>query len=302
MSFITINNNIAENETVHLHYEDVGFGQPIVFVHGWPLSGDMWEYQVTELIQQGFRCITYDRRGFGKSSRPWTGYDYDTLTEDLYILLETLQLEDVVLVGFSMGGGEVARYFGKYGGKRVSKVVLASSVTPYMLKTSDNPEGADKEIFDKMLVDIKHDRIAFLDSFGKQFFSIGMLNHPVSTPLLEYYRTLASLASPIATQQCAISFASTDFRKDVQAINVPVLIIHGDDDKTVPIEVSGRRTHNLLPDAQMVVYKGGPHGLFYTHKDALNKDLVSFIHTGVAEGEPQLQPVGAFDNIVGERV
>lgn len=301
MSFIKINSPL-EKEEVHIHYEDLGSGQPIVFIHGWPLCGDMWEYQVTELVKEGFRCITYDRRGFGKSSHPLTGYDYDTLTSDLYALITELNLQNVVLVGFSMGGGEVARYFGKYGGERISKAVLISAVTPYMTKTADNPDGADKAIFDEMLMAMKKDRINFLDDFGKQFFGVTLLNHPVSTPMLEHYRTLAALASPIATQQCAQSFANTDFRQDIKAINVPVLIIHGDDDKTVPIEISGKRTAALLPEAQYLVYAGEPHGLFYTNKDILNRDLMSFIITGSAPGEPALQPVGAFGNIVGERV
>lgn len=301
MSFIKITSPL-EKEDVHIHYEDLGTGQPIVFIHGWPLCGDMWEYQVSELVKEGFRCITYDRRGFGKSSHPLTGYDYDTLTSDLHALITELNLQNVVLVGFSMGGGEVARYFGKYGGERISKAVLISSVTPYMLKTSDNPDGVDHAVFDEMLAEMKKDRINFLDDFGKKFFGVTLLNHPVSTPMLEHYRTLAALASPIATQQCALSFSTTDFRQDIKAINVPVLIIHGDADKTVPIEASGNRTSALLPDAQYVVYAGEPHGLFFTNKDILNKDLIGFIVSGVAPGEPALQPVGAFNNIVGERV
>lgn len=294
MSFIKITST-TEREPVHLHYEDLGTGQPVVFIHGWPLSGDMWEYQVTELIQQGLRCITYDRRGFGKSSRPSTGYTYDTLADDLHALLEELQLEEVVLVGFSMGGGEVARYIGKYGQNRIARVVLISAVTPYMLKTSDNPDGADKSVFEEMMTEMKKDRINFLDDFGKKFFGVTMLSHPVSTPLLEHYRSIASFASPIATQQCAIAFSSTDFRDDLKAIAVPTLIIHGDADKTVPIEVSGNRTAAALPFAQYLVYEGAPHGLFYTHKEVLNKDLLTFINGGLAEGEPYLQPVGAFE-------
>lgn len=295
MSVIKIkSNNLQSREEVSLHYEDLGSGQPVVFIHGWPLSGDMWEYQVTELVQQGLRCITYDRRGFGKSSRPLTGYDYDTLAGDLNALLEALDLENVVLVGFSMGGGEVARYLGKYGSTRIAKAVFVSSVTPYLQKTGGNPDGVDAAIFEGMLKAMKEDRIAFLDDFGKMFFGVSLIHHPVSTPLLEYYRTLGSLASPIATQQCAISFAGTDFRTDIASINIPVLIIHGDADKTVPIEASGNRTASLLPDATYLVYDGAPHGLFYTNKESLNRDLLSFIQTGTAAGEPGLSPVGVF--------
>lgn len=295
MSFIKINNGGPETDTIHLHYEDLGTGQPVVFIHGWPLSGDMWEYQVTELVQQGLRCITYDRRGFGKSSRPATGYNYDTMAEDLHALLQTLQLENVILVGFSMGGGEVARYMSRYGGERVARIVLISAVTPYMLKTTDNPEGIDKGVFEEIMAGLKQDRIGFLDDFGKKFFGINIINHPVSTPLLEYYRTIAAFASPIATQQCAIAFSSTDFRNDLKAIQVPTLIIHGTADKTVPIEVSGDRTAAMIPHAQYVVYDGAPHGLFYTHKETLNKDLLKFINGQQAEGEAPLQPVGAFE-------
>ena len=295
MSFIKINNGGQETDTIHLHYEDLGTGQPVVFIHGWPLSGDMWEYQVTELVQQGLRCITYDRRGFGKSSRPASGYNYDTMAEDLHALLQTLQLENVVLVGFSMGGGEVARYMSRYGGERVSRIVLISAVTPYMLKTTDNPEGVDKGVFEEIMAGIKQDRIGFLDDFGKKFFGINIINHPVSTPLLEYYRSIGASASPIATQQCAVAFSSTDFRDDLKTITVPTLIIHGTADKTVPIEVSGDRTATMLPHAQYVVYDGAPHGLFYTHKETLNKDLLKFINGGEAEGEEPLQPVGAFE-------
>jgi len=273
-----VKTNSLYNEEVKLYYEDLGNGQPVIFIHGWPLSGDMWEYQVTELVKLGLRCITYDRRGFGKSSRPLHGYDYDTLADDLNAVINELQLRDVVLVGFSMGGGEVVRYLSKYRSSRVARAVLISAVTPYLLKTDDNPEGIDEEIFTEMLESMQNDRIAFLDEFGKQFFSISMLHHPVSAPLLEYYRALAAFASPIATQECAKAFAQTDFRNDVKAINVPLLIIHGDSDKTVPIEASGNRTAAAVPGATYIVYEGAPHGLFYTHRQQLNANLVEFIN------------------------
>jgi len=268
------------NEEVNLYYEDLGSGQPVIFIHGWPLSGDMWEYQVQELVTHGIRCITYDRRGFGKSSRPLHGYDYDTFAADLNTVITELQLSSVVLVGFSMGGGEVVRYLSKYGTSNIAKAVLVSSVTPYMLKSDINPDGLDEEIFTDMLEKMKNDRIAFLDDFGKQFFSINLLNHPVSAPLLEYYRTLGAQASPIATQECAKAFAQTDFREDLSSVNIPLLIIHGDSDKTVPIEASGSRTAAMIPAAEMIVYEGAPHGLFYTHRRQLNEHLLQFI-TGV---------------------
>ncbi len=276
MPFVKVES--LHNEEVKLYYEDLGKGQPAIFIHGWPLSGDMWEYQVTELVKLGIRCITYDRRGFGKSSRPLHGYDYDTLAADLNAVINELQLSDVVLIGFSMGGGEVVRYLSKYGSGKVSKAVLISAVTPYMLKTDDNPEGIDEEIFAEMIENMQNDRIAFLDDFGKQFFSVSLLNHPVSTALLEYYRTLAAFASPIATQECAKAFAQTDFRDDISAVNVPLLIIHGDSDKTVPIEASGNRTAAAVPGATYLVYEGAPHGLFYTHRKQLNANLAEFIN------------------------
>lgn len=276
MNYITTNE--AGGAEIELFYEDLGTGKPVVFIHGWPLSHEMWEYQVTELIKQGVRCISYDRRGFGKSSKPSHGYDYNTLAADLKAVIDKLGLDDITLVGFSMGGGEVVRYLSLYGSAKVSKIVLVSAVTPYMLKTADYEFGVDETVFNDMMADMKKDRIAFLDSFGKDFFGVNLVNHPVSTPLLEYYRMLASFASPLATQQCAISFSSTDFRNDVAVINIPTLIIHGDADKIVPIENSGDRTSDLLPAARYIVYEGEPHGLFYTSRDRLNVDLLHFIN------------------------
>lgn len=279
MKYITTRDTTT-GEEVELSYKDYGQGRPVVLIHGWPLSKDMWEYQLDDLVNAGLRVIKYDRRGFGKSSKPWNGYDYDTLTEDLNAIIEQLDLRDAVLVGFSMGGGEAVRYLNKYGNSRVSKLVLVSAVTPFMLKTADNPDGVDESVFAEMLSKIKEDRIAFLDDFGKKFFSVSLVSHPVSTPLLEYYRMLAAVASPRATQQCAMAFSQTDFRNDVESINVPTLIIHGDDDKTVPIEVSSERTARMIPESQYVVYRGAPHGLFYTHRERLNQDLIQFCLAG----------------------
>ena len=272
-----VNKNLASDEEVNLSYKDYGSGRPVILIHGWPLSKEMWEYQIEPLVEAGLRVIKYDRRGFGKSSKPWGKYDYDTLAGDLNAIMEELDLLDAVLVGFSMGGGEVVRYLSRYGSRRVSKIVLVSSVTPYLLKTADNPDGLDESVFKEMLDQIGEDRIAFLDDFGKQFFGVNLVSHPVSAPLLDYYRMLAAVAAPRATKQCAIAFAQTDFRQDVQAINVPTLVIHGDADKTVPIKASGARTAHMIPGSQYMVYDGAPHGLFYTHKERLNQDLISFI-------------------------
>ncbi|WP_421830148.1 alpha/beta fold hydrolase [Larkinella sp.] len=264
-------------EPVNLFYQDWGMGNPVVLIHGWPLSHEMWEYQMTELPKHGLRCIAYDRRGFGKSSKPWDGYDYDTLAADLKAVLDELDLRNVTLVGFSMGGGEVVRYLSRYGSDRVSKIVLVSAVTPYMLKTEDNPDGVDQSVFDDMLEKMQADRADFLASFGKQFYGVNMLNHPVSDSHLKWDQTLALLGSPKATIECAKAFSSTDFRSDLAAITVPTLIIHGDADQTVPFESSGQKTHELIPQSQLLVYEGEPHGLYVTQKDELNEDLISFI-------------------------
>lgn len=278
MKFITTTDSTT-GEELRIAYSDYGNGKPVVLLHGWPLSREMWEYQLDALVNAGLRVIKYDRRGFGKSSKPWDGYDYDSLTEDLKAVIDQLDLREVTLVGFSMGGGEVARYLGKYGSDRIAKAVFISSVTPYLAKTNDNPDGVDPSIFADMMEQMQNDRIDFLDSFGKKFFGVNVISHPVSTPLLEYYRMLASFASGRSTKQCAISFAQTDFREDVKSINIPTLIIHGDSDNTVPIEASADRTAQMIPDAQYKVYEGAPHGLFYTHREQLNADLVDFINS-----------------------
>ena len=281
MKDVTIKDTTTGDD-FQLSYKDYGQGRPVVLIHGWPLSKDMWEYQIDDLVNAGLRVIKYDRRGFGKSGKPWNGYDYDTLTEDLHALLEELDLRDAVLVGFSMGGGEAARYISRYGTDRVSKLVLVSSVLPYLGKTSDNQDGVDQSVFAEMLEKIKEDRIAFLDDFGKKFFGVTLLNKPVSAPLLEYYRSLAAVALPRATVQCALAFANTDFRHDVESINVPTLIIHGSSDETVPINASSDRTARMIPDAVYKVYDGAPHGLFYTHRQQLNQDLIEFCQPGVS--------------------
>lgn len=262
-----------------LYVKDYGSGKPVILIHGWPLSNEMWEYQVETLVENNFRVITYDRRGFGKSSQPWNGYSYDSLTDDLKAIIDQLELTDVTLVGFSMGGGEVVRYFSRHGGKNVIKAVLIASITPFLLRTTDNPEGRNPEDNEERTNTIKNDRIDFIDNFGKSFFGVSLLNKPLSTPLLEYYRMLCSVASPHATLECAKSFSTTDFRDEMSSINVPTLIIHGDEDDIVPIEISSEKASELIPNNKFIVYEEAPHGLFYTERDRLNKDLIEFLNS-----------------------
>ena len=276
MAYIKAGEDTAGNP-INIFYEDWGQGDPVVLIHGWPLDHTMWEHQAIALARSGLRVIAYDRRGFGKSSRPWGKYDYDSLASDLNALLEELNLSNVTLVGFSMGGGEIARYIGKYGESRLARVAFISAVPPFLMKTADNPEGVDKEVFDDILTNIKKDRFAFLQDFGKQFYGVGLIEKPVSQAVLDWTFTVASLASPDATYECAVAFAGTDFRADLQKVTVPTLVIHGDADKTVPLESSGERTARAIAGAQYKVYEGEPHGLFFTSKDELSRDLLAFI-------------------------
>ncbi|GAB3033064.1 alpha/beta fold hydrolase [Spirosoma pulveris] len=287
MSYIKAGTDAFGND-IKLFYQDLGTstaGSTVVLIHGWPLSHEMWDYQLAELPAHGLRVVAYDRRGFGKSSQPWDGYDYDTLADDLKAVLDELNLQNVTLVGFSMGGGEVARYMSRHGGARVAKVAFVSAVTPYLLKTEDNPDGVDKDVFDEITENIQKDRAAFLQTFGKQFYGVNLISKPVSQAHLDGDFARAYVASHKATLECAKSFAETDFRDDLTQIQVPALVIHGDSDKTVPIEASGERTANALPNAQYIVYDGAPHGLFITEKDRLTQDLLSFIQEGVAVRE-----------------
>ena len=275
MPFLESKNN---NETpVKIFYQDLGQGKPVVLIHGWPLTSDSWEYQLNELPAHGFRVIAYDRRGFGKSDKPWGNYDYSTLASDLKALLDELDLNEVTLVGFSMGGGEVIRYLSLYGSERIAKIVLVSSIIPYLLKTDDNPEGVPQKMFDEFETQLRDDRPKFLAAFGKQFYNDSLLKPAVSSEMLDWTQMLALTGSGKATIDCMKAFSSTDFRAEVSTVKVPTLIIHGDDDQTVPIKTSGEQASKLLPDAKFIIYKGAPHGLFITEKEKLTADLVDFI-------------------------
>ena len=259
-----------------LFYNDWGSGKPLVLIHGWPLDSDMWEYQTSYLATQGLRCIAYDRRGFGRSDQPWTGYDYDTLADDLAAVIDQLDLREVTLVGFSMGGGEVARYLSRHGAGRVARAALISAVTPYLLKTPANADGADQSVFDQMVDGLRADRPHFLAGFGKTFFGAGLLNFSVSAEILQWANMMALLASPKATTDCVRAFSETDFRPDMAAFTMPTLIVHGASDATVPAAVSGRRAAQMIPHAQYIEYAGAPHALTFTEKDRLNADLLAF--------------------------
>ena len=276
MAHIKAGNDKA-GHPVNIFYEDWGQGAPVVLIHGWPLDHTMWEHQAMALAQAGYRVIAYDRRGFGRSSRPWDGYDYDTLAADLSALLTELDLTGVTLVGFSMGGGEIARYIGNFGQDRLARVAFVSAVTPYMLQTGDNPDGVPQKVFDGMHKGIKEDRFAFLESFAKDFYGQSLISHPVSQAVLGWNQTVTTLAAPNATADCVTSFSGTDFRDDLKKITVPTLVIHGDKDQTVPFAVSGERTAKMVAGAELKVYEGEPHGLFFTAKDRLTKDLLAFV-------------------------
>lgn len=281
MPFITSKSTTAPTD---LFYEEVGEGRPVVFIHGWPLSSAMWEYQMGAVADAGFRAIAYDRRGFGRSDHASAGYDYDTFADDLNSVLEELELRNVTLVGFSMGGGEVARFMSRHGADRISSVVFVSAVTPYLWKGENNPEGVDGEVFKEMKEKLREERPAFLENFGKQFFGQGMLSHPVSQPTLDASLMVAMQASKKGTLDCVDAFSKTDFRQDLGSIRVPTLIIHGGADKVVPAESSGRRLAKEISGAVYDEYDGAPHALVITHKEGFNRDLIDFLRGSVNPG------------------
>jgi non-heme chloroperoxidase len=276
VAFVQVGNE--NSAPVELYYEDHGSGSPVVLIHGWPLSGRSWENQVPALVEAGHRVITYDRRGFGRSSQPWTGYDYDTFAADLDALLNHLDLSDVTLVGFSMGGGEVVRYIGRYGTARVSRAVLAAAVPPYLYKSDDNPEGGlDDATIQQFQDGVRSDRVAFLDAFTTNFFAAGDRTDLISEPTRLYNREIAAFASPKGTLDCIAAFGYTDFRDDLAKVTVPTLVIHGDSDAIVPFEVSGKRSHETIEGSSLVLIEGGPHGINATHAEQFNRALLDFL-------------------------
>ncbi|MCJ8164164.1 alpha/beta hydrolase [Pontibacter sp. E15-1] len=269
--------DIQRGEHIHLHYQDCGEGRPVILIHGWPLSHRMWENQIQDIVDAGFRCIAYDRRGFGDSDRPWNNYEYNALAQDLRTLIEKLNLHDCILVGFSMGGGEVVRYLSKFGDDRVSKAVLISSIIPIVKKTGDNPDGVPEDKLNEIMDSLKTKRVTFLAEFGKQFYNYSDYKEEVSEEQLQYDWSIAAAASPRATIQTAKAWANTDFRQELQRITVPTLIVHGDADQIVPIETSSAQSSKVIKNNQYVVIKDGPHGLFLTHKEKLNTVLLNFL-------------------------
>jgi non-heme chloroperoxidase len=268
---------ITTADKTDLYVKDWGTGQPVILLHGWPLSADSWDDGAMALVQAGYRTIAYDRRGFGRSAQPWSGYD--TLADDLAAVIDQCGAKDAVLVGFSMGGGEVARYMSRHGGKSVVKAALIASVVPYMLKTADNPHGTEHAVFDGMATEIKADRAIFFAGFFKHFFGVSLEPDAVSEQVLAWACNVSMQASLQATLACAQSFATTDFRGDLPAFQCPVLIIHGTNDKTVPIDAAGRAAAAGIAQSTLIEYQGAPHGLFATHKQRLAKDLINFLKT-----------------------
>ena len=262
------------NDT-QLYVKDWGEGRPVVLIHGWPLNADSWEYQAVKLAEAGYRVIAYDRRGFGRSEQPWKGYEYDTMSDDLAAVIKTLGLKDALIAGFSMGGGEVARYMSRHDGKGVAQAALISSIAPYMLKTDDNPDGAPADVFAGMKDGLRKDRQQFLMDFFESFYGQGTKG--VSDAVLRWSWQMAMMGSPKATLDCVDAFGKTDLRPDMSAFDVPTLVVHGTGDETVPIDPTGRAAAKMIKSSTLKEYDGAPHGLTATHADQLANDFLSFL-------------------------
>lgn len=269
---------ITTKDNVKLYVKDWdGGGRPVILLHGWPLSADSWDDQAFAFADAGFRVIAYDRRGFGRSEQPWNGYDYDTLTDDLAAVIQETGATDASIIGFSMGGGEVARYMSRHEGRNVVQAGLVSSVVPFMLKTPDNPDGTDQSVFDDMTRQMKEDRAKFFASFFKDFYGVGYVTQPTSDEVIELSWITAMQAGLKPTLECAKSFSGTDFRPDLPAFRVPTLIIHGTGDKTVPIDAAGRAAAKQIVNSRLLEYDGAPHGLLASHKEQATTDLLAFL-------------------------
>ncbi|SHK34093.1 Pimeloyl-ACP methyl ester carboxylesterase [Maribacter aquivivus] len=275
MPFIT---NTKAKEQVDIFYEDYGSGQPVILIHGWPLSRKSWEQQVWKIVEEGYRCISYDRRGFGTSSSPWNSYDYSALASDLNAIIEELDLKEAIIVGFSMGGGEVVRYLTDYGSSRIAKAALISSIIPLVKQKSDNPAGVPEDALDGIIDMLQKDRVGFLKEFSKGFYNFDEnKGKRISQAQLDYDFNIASFASPRATIQAALAWMHTDFRPELKNVTVSTLIVHGDADATVPFETSAKQAHEGIKYSTLEVIKGAPHGLNVTHAEELNEILISFL-------------------------
>ena len=275
---------------IELYYEDHGKGDPVILIHGYPLSGTSWEKQLPVLLAAGHRVITYDRRGFGQSSQPATGYNYDTFADDLHKLVTKLKLNNFALVGFSMGGGEVARYIGKHGSKGVSKAVIIGGIPPFLLKTADNPEGVDGSVFQGIENAIKSDRYVFFTEFFKNFYNTDVhLGKRISEQAIQASWNVAANASPTASLACVATWHE-DFRNDVSKVDVPTLVIHGETDRIVPLAAAGQRTAKLIKGARLTTIKDGPHAVGWTHAEEVNAELLNFLGKGAAARVPSEPP------------
>ncbi len=269
---------ITTKDNTTIYYKDWGSGQPIVFSHGWPLCSDSWEAQMLFLADKGYRCIAHDRRGHGRSTQPWNGNEMNTYADDLAAVIEHLNLQKAILVGFSTGGGEVARYIGRHGTKRVAKAVLVSAVPPLMLQTPNNPGGLPIKAFDDIRAGSLKDRSQlYLDIASGPFFGFNRPGAKSSQGMIQSFWHQGMIAGHKNTYDCIAAFSETDFTEDLKKFDVPTLIIHGDDDQIVPIGASGQASAKLVKNARLIVYQGGPHGITDTHKDQLNADLLAFV-------------------------
>ena len=268
---------VTTKDGTEIYYKDWGEGQPVVFCHGWPLSSEAWESQMLFLAQRGYRAIAHDRRGHGRSSQPSSGNDMNTYADDLAAVMEHLDLKNAVLVGHSTGGGEVARYIGRHGTKRVDKAVLIGAVPPLLLKTAANPEGIPIELFDGLRAGLAKDFSQFYKDFAMVFYGANRPGAKVSQGILDEFWLWSMQASLKSIYECIKAFSETDFTEDLKKFDVPTLVIHGDDDQVVPIDAAGRASAKLVKRAKLMVYSGAPHGLTDTHKDRVNADLLDFI-------------------------